>query len=190
MATPYLTPAQVRAGVGATLSDDGRYPDEAIVDAIAEFEEIAEQYRGCAFTPRERVYTVRTQCRPGNLVVLPDMFVTEITAATRDGDEFDVEDLTLNDGTVVLTQSGPWVLTYTYGYETPPQLILAACREYVKASLLRSKSGISPETIAQSADGATFSTYTPDPSAGRPTGYRDVDRRLNMLPDLRLPGVG
>lgn len=74
-------------------------------------------------------------------------------------------------------------------YVTPPETILDACAEYV-VSVVRNRSvGTSRDVIAQSFDGGVTRYSTPDWRAGRPTGYLEVDRLLNSMPDYRIPGI-
>lgn len=189
MAAPYLTPADFR-GTGLPLDNATKFPDTMIEDAVAEFEEIAEPYRGVPFTPREAVWSPPSGqwCAPRQFV-LPYQKVIAVTA-TLDGDDF-TDDLVFDSGPgiVTLPSYGAWVLTITYGFATPPALVLAACRDYVVLTSLRDRSGTAREAIATAADGVTYRYSTPDWDAGRPTGYLDVDRRLNSVPDYRVPGI-
>lgn len=49
--SPYLTAAQIRAAE-PDLADVAKFPDTLLAQYVASFEEIAENYRGVAFTPR------------------------------------------------------------------------------------------------------------------------------------------
>ena len=190
MAASYLTPADFR-GTGLPLDNSEKFPDPMIADAVAEFEEIAEEYRGVAFTPREAEWTDPDRCHwyGPRRVLLPHSKIITVTTTLDDDDYTDPLILDSEAGILTLPLYGAWVVTYTHGYSTPPRLILAACRDYVTLCCLRSLSGTSREAIATSADGVTYRYSTPDPAAGRPTGYMDVDRRLNMVADHRVPGI-
>jgi hypothetical protein len=77
------------------------------------------------------------------------------------------------------------VVAYDHGYDQPPPLVLRACRQYVRSCALADLSGMPRDVIGQSIDGGYTRYSTPDKAAGRPTGYLEVDRLLNSLPDLR-----
>lgn len=135
MADPYLTPAQVRERRPDQLD---QALDDVIAQQVTAFEELAEAYRGVAFTDRG-------------------------------------QDATSYPGLV---------------YASPPETILDACAEYVVSVLRGRSSGTSRDVIAQTFDGGMTRYSTPDWGAGRPTGYLEVDRLLNSLPDYRVPGIG
>jgi hypothetical protein len=137
VADPYLTPEQVRAKIRRQVPSD--VTNDEIAELVTEFEEIAEQYRGVAFTDR------------------------------TEGDE-----------------DPPWPGVV---FETPPQVAKKACVEYVWLSVQAARSGTSRDVIAQTVEG-NFTRYgTPSWPDGRPTGWNEVDRLLNSLPDYRVPGV-
>lgn len=75
-------------------------------------------------------------------------------------------------------------------YPSPPETILDACAEYVVSVATSRSSGTTRDIIAQTFEGGMTRYSTPDWGAGRPTGYLEVDRLLNSLPDYRLPGIG
>lgn len=80
------------------------------------------------------------------------------------------------------TASGTGV---TFTINEAPKAVQRACAEYVRASVLADRSGVPRDVIGQSFEG-TYTRYsTPDKAAGRPTGYLDIDRLLNMLEDRR-----
>lgn len=69
------------------------------------------------------------------------------------------------------------------------ELLRSACAEYVAAVSTSRGSKTSRDVIAQSIDGSWTRYSTPDMSAGRPTGWTEVDRLLNSLGDYRIPGI-
>lgn len=71
----------------------------------------------------------------------------------------------------------------------PPARLKRAAAEYVTAVLQSERSGQSRDVISQVGDGTTLRYSTPDWSLARPTGWLEVDRLLNSLPDYRLPGI-
>lgn len=130
---PYLSADELRERAQRLASE----PDDVLERAVAEFETIAEGYRGCAFIDRG-----------------------------QDPDSY------------------PGVL-----YEAPPEVIVRACVEYVHHVVSQQTSGTSRDVIAQSMDGSWTRYSTPDWPAGRPTGWTEVDRLLNSMPDYRVPGI-
>lgn len=74
-------------------------------------------------------------------------------------------------------------------YLTAPETLKRACTTYVEAVANSTRSGTSRDVIAQSIDGSWTRYSTPDWTAGRPSGWTEVDRLLNSLPDYRLPGI-
>ena len=67
--------------------------------------------------------------------------------------------------------------------------MLDACTEYVLCVLRARASGVSRNTLSEATEAGTTRYSTPDWSAGRPTGWLEVDRLLNSLPDYRTPGI-
>lgn len=65
--SPYQTAAQIRAAV-SDLQDASKFPDSLLAGYVTSFEEIAENYRGVAFTPRTAV-DARIIRRDGAVVV-------------------------------------------------------------------------------------------------------------------------
>jgi hypothetical protein len=192
MAVPYMTPDQIRAVVGA-LADVGKYPDTVLADLVAEFEEIAEEYRGVAFTPRTAVETQTVGLGTAS-IVLNRPFVRSITSVVVDGVTIDA--LTYRSAQPGLLESSAGfvaggayltstaVVTYEHGMEAPPQRLLRCCREYVRICAVADRSNVPRDIIATSADGMSTRFSTPDARAGRPTGYLEVDRLLNRLPGI------
>lgn len=69
---------------------------------------------------------------------------------------------------------------------TAPEEFLRGCREYVRSCALADQSTVPRDVISQSFGDGGYTRYsTPDWAAGRPTGYLEVDRILNGLPDRR-----
>lgn len=188
----YLTAA------AAKLRDDRLADfDATAIDArIAAFEEIAEPYRGVAFTPRTATNVMVRGCDRTTLV-LPHVKVSTPSAIAVDGVALtsgQLADVTVwgNEGT--LERDAGWsgtsvVLTYVYGYATPPAAVLDACTEYVLSTLRSRQSGVSRNVLSEATEAGTTRYSTPDWAAGRPTGWLEVDRLLNSLPDYRVPGL-
>lgn len=201
MATPYLVPDDLRSVRGLESSD--AYPDDVLASYVAEFEGIAEMYRGVAFTPRTAVETVSGAGAPVSLftVLLSWPKVRAVTSVALDGDAVDTDLYRLTDLGAVYASAGLYgttvVVTYSHGYDLPStgwlgaENLLNACKQYVRSCAKRDESGVARDTLSiATGDGGTIRYSTPDPAAGRPTGYLDVDRLLNLLPDYRHPGIG
>lgn len=170
--------------------------DEALDGMVAEFESLAERYRGVAYTPRETTETVPVG--PCRQVVLSWPLVRSVTAVTwRQNDTTTALDA---DGLAALVVDGSEIgpipgyadtatVTYTHGYDSPPAGVLRACRLYVRHEWLAEQAPNTGNTyMSYNADvGVTERVSTADWSAGRPTGWLDVDRLLNALPDHRVP---
>jgi hypothetical protein len=181
---PFPTAAEVAArfpAVGLSNAEIGAL--------IAEFVEVAERYRGVALEPRTATDTFRN---PGASVQLARWPVRSLASATADGDPLVVADLDYSDTGIVSglpDNAGTVTVTYSHGIDTPA-VAARACAEYVRAVALAERSGTSRDVIAQSFDGGFTRYSTPDWNRGRPTGFLEVDRLLDTLPDYRVPGVG
>lgn len=212
--TPVLTAADFRvlAGTGVTGSvqtnwaDTSKYPDALIDARVATFTSIFTRYRGYAPTPTQTVYVTPAQerhrwgwddCGWTGRIQLPYPLLISVDSATFNGD--DAGDppvgLTIADlgaSVIQVTKPGIWAVTFTHGAPEADPISVDAAVEYVKARLYRNNSQTPREAI-QMGDanaGISYRFSTPDASAGRPTGYLDVDALLNMTPDLRGVGVG
>jgi hypothetical protein len=201
VATPYLTPTGIRAAV-PSLENTGKYSDTQLADYIAEFEQIAEDYRGVAFTPRTAVET-QTICSGASAVALNWPKVRSVASVVVDGTTIDSSTYRVTEAGVLMSSTGfvaggafpeaAAVVTYDHGYDVPTtttrpgSVLLRACREYVRIVAVADRSSVPRDIIATSADGMSTRYSTPDLKAGRPTGYLEVDRLLNSLPDHRIP---
>jgi hypothetical protein len=194
--TPYVTATEIRRTVAA-LTNEVTYPDEALASYVREFEEIAEEYTGTAWTPRQASDTFDvgdhwrtlygTELRP-----LSHLNIRAITLVNVDGVEVDPTSYTLKPNALIARPDGfgnHAVVTYEHGLDQPPQVLRRACMLYVRMVALGDQSGLSREVIVQSSEGVTFRYSTPDWRAGRPTGFLDPDRLLNTLPNYRIPRI-
>lgn len=114
----YMTATAVKSKY-AVLTDDDLDTIEA---AIAEFEQIAEAYRGVAYEPRENTVTLRGSGLDG--LLLPHPLVSEVETVTVDGTA--VTDFVLwgDDGILTgycWTSGAQVVVTYTHGHAEVPQ---------------------------------------------------------------------
>lgn len=190
----YLTADQLRDRVPALAEDEVAIPDEALVELVAEFEVIAEEYIGVAYEERETVESfdlTRT-----SIVVLKWPLVSSVDAITLDDETVDADCYTFTDGYSIRFPSprtGVLAVEYTHGLPEPTAQILRACREYVRSCALADRSRTPRDAYLQQGDGITFRLSTPDWDDGRPTGYIEVDRILNTAlktSGYRIPGVG
>ena len=175
-----------------------------IAELIAEFVELAERYRGVALQATNATetfsnatsYNAYVDQWPLRTIERPRLFtvqlgrwpVRSVTSVTVDGDVVTPTRVT-DTGLVYLPRMGlETVVVYVHGIDTPTAA-KRACAEYVRAVALAERSGTSRDVIAQSFDGGMTRYSTPNWSAGRPTGFLEVDRLLESLPDYRVPGV-
>lgn len=197
MATPYLTPALIRARVPA-LADTGKYPDVVLTDLVTEFEDLAEEYRGVAFTPRTAVET-QTLNPYTTIIVLNYPRVRSVASLVVDGitvgaTSYKVTEAGWLESSTGLSIAGGYVtatavITYDHGFDAPRAGLVRACREYVRICAIADRSSVPREIIATSADGMSSRYSTPNKDQGRPTGYLEIDRLLNSMPDYRTPVV-
>lgn len=189
----YLTADEIRSGAQplSPLSNPQEFTDEQLEEYVAEFEEVAENYCGVAFEPR--TVTGETYLVTGRDVFLAWMPVTTLTTVTVDGVTLTSDDYEFDKRLGILRlgsaqRDATVAVTYTHGLSAPPQALLRACRKYVQSVALADTSDTPRDAIATSAEGVTLRFSTPDREAGRPTGFMEVDRLLNSLPNYSAPG--
>lgn len=201
MAAPYLTPAAVRAAV-PQLEDVNRYPDDKLTALVAEFEVVAENYCGVAFTPRTAVETLAISANASS-IALSWPRVRSVASIVVDGTTISASTYRFTEAGLVQSLSGfitalgyttaQAVVTYDHGYDVPTSttspgaVLLRACAQYVHMTAVIDRSSVPRDIIATSADGMTTRYSTPDIAARRPTGWLEVDRMLNSLPNHRIP---
>lgn len=198
----YLTVDQVKARIGAKAQN---WDDDKVERFVQRFEEVAESYLGHAYwtlddddeyQPRERTVSVRSRgC--DSVLILPDMYVQEITALTLDDAEWtedQIGDLDLDGDTGVVHGWGRYgvvAVTYTYGKSAPPPAVLDACAFYVKARGFEDATDRNPAMEAyEDNSGYSYTIGRADPANGRPTGLVVVDDALNEVVSSRAPAVG
>lgn len=184
---PYMDADGARNRSRTLSSDTEKYTDEMIENAIEEFENTAERYRGVAYITRSTSETV--QIVGGQFQLRPKL--QTLTSVTVEGvaQNSTTWELDTETGRVWWLNSNyrnPFAtVVYTHGYTTTPEPILAACVQFVRCTLLADQSTIERDVISVSADGIVSRYSTPNWAQGRPTGWDTVDRRLNSMPDYR-----
>jgi hypothetical protein len=193
VAAPYTTAATVRSQVPPLVNPDN-FSDELLDSYIAEFEGICEEYRGVAFTPRDTSETVLLGRSGAVLLTWPQ--VRSIASVTVDGTALTPEQYEADlSGRIFGLAGKRAVVAYSHGFDPPPAppygpAVVRATVQYVRAVALADQSNVGRDVIAQTYEGMTLRYSTPDKRAGRPTGFVEVDRLLNSLPDYRIPGIG
>lgn len=190
---PYLTAAEVRERVARSGSSAplAGLTDDVIAELVAEFEEIVEDYRGHAWVPRTVTEVVEVTDRTARLV-LDWPLVRSVTSVTINGTAVAAAnyDTAKRAGIITLAAGSaspeyPATVVYEHGLDAPSNALKRACALYVQRTAEAEKSGQGRDLIAQGIDGGTTRYSTPDKAAGRPTGWLEVDRLLNSLPDYR-----
>lgn len=252
----YQTAAEIKAAV--TALNSATYPDATIEGLVAEFEKVAEDYRGVAFEVRNTVETIVAH-QDSPFISLRRPFIRALSSLTVDGTTIDSSSYVLNARLGVIryavARDAVIVATYTHGLgfrrvtdgattntsttvtsataaftsddvgETivgtgipggarivsvtnattvvisaaatatatglalriaQNEILVRACRQYVRSCAMADNSNVPRDVIGQSFEGNYTRYSTPDKSAGRLTGYLEVDRLLNSLPDYRL----
>ena len=102
------------------------------------------------------------------------------------GSALTVDTLDEAAGRAHLCTRGRMTAGIRHGATSTPAALLDACTEYVLCVARNRASGVSRNTLSEATDAGTTRYSTPDWSAGRPTGWLEVDRLLNTLPDYRI----
>lgn len=176
MADPYLTVDQLRA-LDVDIDDD---EVELAELSVAEYETTAEDYCGAAFVPRTATWTARP-ARDGTLE-LPHRLVRSVESVTDDGaTTVPWGDLEARAGRICVRWRRPVTVTFSYGLDAGARPgILAGCADIVSRRLSIGRSGVGRDLLSQGVpDGGTTRYATPNWAEGRPTGFIDVDARLN-----------
>lgn len=192
---PYLTAAQVRSRAARFMDLDATtYPDGDIEALVSEFEEIAEDYRGVAFVVRTTTEII-TPTSPTSSLALAWPELGSVTSVTVNGTVVSASLYRVDKPSGIISYNGtfspqyPATVAYTHGLTAVPERLQRATARYVAHVLQAEGSGVSRDTLSSNFDGGTTRYSTPDKAAGRPTGWLEVDRLLNSLPDYRTPGV-
>lgn len=186
----YLTPAEVRQS-HRDLLDDSRFPDAELSALVEEFEHLAERYRGVAYEPRSsvEVHPTAGDCT----LILRHVKVRGEPTFEVDGSPVVVPHLSIDHDAGIVSGSfrhHSVAITYEHGFDAPPPAAVRACGLYVwREAMSAANPNTSNSYMTSNADlGIVERASTADWSAGRPTGWLDVDRALNGLDDYRTGG--
>lgn len=189
---PYATAAEIIARVAPTVLEA---TNTQLAANVAEFEEICEDYLGRAFAIRTATHKVTLA---GGPVILPRSDAIAVTAITYEtGTAPAVNTTLIDDGfsLILLPRGTAWpygtraTFTYTYGTSTVPAVVKQAAIGYAVNVAKTDNSGQSRDVLTMAFDGGTTRYATPNRDEGRPTGWLDVDRRLNTIRGTRAPFV-
>lgn len=195
--TPYYTAATLRTAV-PELADTDEYPSADITDLIAEYEAKLERYRGVAYTTRAAVSETHTLNGSRSLITDWQYIrsVTSIAVASRDGTSTSLAstDWEITGPPGIVDLGGYWsgVATIVYSHcltTTPAVDVLRGCREFVRATLLRQKSGVSRDVLRQGYEGQNPTFVVVDWDKGVPTPWTTVNDIWNGLTDYRRYGA-
>lgn len=205
---PYISADDLRAavsGLGDPEADPtdpliAKFPDALLERLISRFEQMAENYRGVAFTPRAATATLTVPYNTGPAgLLLPHPQVSELTALSYDvGTAPAFGDVLIFDGYRLQLPDSAWwpggtvvTVAYVHGYATVPAAILSACCEFVRAEAIAAKSNAPKNALSWSdeSSGYSYREGTADWSAGRPSKWMAVNDALNEVPDERVPGI-
>lgn len=194
----YQTAAEIRTAV-PDLADTTKFPSATLERYVASFEEIVEDYRGVAFSPRTGESFTTIVAAYTRALSLPWPRIRSITSVTVTAPAvggtatvIDSADYAYDPvlGALIypagFSEGSKAVVVFAHGYDAPPDTLVEATLEYVRSRALQGRSGVPRDVISQNVEGLTTRFSTPDKAAGRPTGYLDVDRMLNALPAGRI----
>lgn len=157
-----------------------------------EIEDICETHRGTAYVPRVAIETFDADQR--GQIRLKHRHVQRVLAVTVDGTARDIDLYEVDQVTRTFSSDagGMWfaetmTVAYVHGYTSPPQALVEACREYVRAKVTVDSSNAdrNPTSVTDLATQQVYRFGTADPKYGRYTGIESVDSRINQVDDER-----
>ena len=172
-----------------TISSLATKPVDQLRKYRTEIEDICETHRGTAYVPRVAIETFTD-----GPVRLKHRHIGEILAVTVDGTAGDPADYEVDSVTrTVSSDGGMWfdetlTIAYVHGYTSPPQALVEACREYVRAKVTIDSSDAdrNPTSVTDLVTQQVYRFGTADPRFGRFTGIESVDARINQVDDERV----
>lgn len=188
---PYLTPTEVRSRQ-PDLTNPTSWPNALLEELVESFETKIEDALEVAFRVRTRVIT--THCADGVLVlpsILVDPTSVEVLEDPTDPTGTAIDSKHVNGPSGIIRSPlvrGHVHVRYDHGHTDPPAVVLQACALYVwhEAKAQRSPSTNNSYMRYDAESGAMERISTADPSAGRITGWQDVDRLLSGLRPIPL----
>lgn len=197
--------AEARAFDKGQLSSASKYPDAAILTALARIEDDFQRICGVSFIPRYRRVVMSGSGR--DALLAPDLRISVVRSIeTRSGTTWtafsqDQLDDVVFDGAGILVREmfGPWPsgrrnirVGYEYGWDMPPEKIRRAALKVLVAELV--PSNLNDRATSETTENASYAYAT----AGRVTnpwsvmahyGIPEVDATLDRYSE-RVPGVG
>lgn len=192
----YFSLGQARASDSA-LSSTTDYPTASIVEIRDEVEDEFEDYTDVAWVRRYRRVTLDGD--GGDTLLLPDLFLRRILAASIDGTaltQAQIDDIALDDtGEIERKTLGSFksgdkniVIAYEHGFDAPPADLRRAALVRLRYRLTSARSAIPDRAVSYVADGGGNFTIATPGMRGSWTGIPEVDVVLKRR-DHSVPGI-
>lgn len=130
--------------------------------------------------------TISTVTNGTTVVLSQATTATASNVVVTIGPALTVDKLDEAEGRLHLCWHGRATSAFRHGLTSQPAALLDACTEYVLCVARSRAAGVSRNTLSEATDAGTTRYSTPDWGEGRPTGWLEVDRLLNTLPDYRV----
>ena len=130
--------------------------------------------------------TISTVTNGTTVVLSAATIATASNVVVTIGRALTVDKLDEAEGRLHLYWHGRATSAFRHGLTSQPAALLDACTEYVLSVARSRASGTSRNVLSEATEAGTTRYSTPDRDAGRPTGWLEVDRLLNTLPDYRV----
>lgn len=166
------------------LDNSGRFVDAWVDRTVAEFADAFAAWAGYYPQPTTTAETL-SATRWTDRVLLAWRKITSVTSVVVDGTTLASGDYHLEHPQAIVRDSSLFdpdeviVVTYVHGIAdgAAPEYVKRACALYVEKVANAERGG---STADPRSTGDVTYYVMPDPSAGRPTGWREVDRLLVM----------
>ena len=175
----------VDADVARRVTDAATATSTALTSATAAFTsaDVGRVVIGAGITAGT---TIASVTNPTTVVLSAATTATASGVVVTIGTAVTVDTLDEATGRAHLCWTGRATAGFRHGLTSTPAALLDACTEYVLCTARSRASGVSRNTLSEATDAGTTRYSTPDWAAGRPTGWLEVDRLLNSLPDYRI----
>lgn len=125
----YISITEIRKA--PDLSNSTTVPDSIITEAISAAEEAIDLYCGVSFSTQSKTRTFVGE--GGTIKVVRELYLQEITSASKDSTSLDTDSFTVSPGGLItysegFTKGSKFSLTYNYGYSTTPDLVKYVAR--------------------------------------------------------------